>query len=239
MTFSPTPADMPKRARFAAVATGSIARTRAAPAPTGWADHLPLPPGSGPHTFLDTGIYHSIADSFAVVGAKLVPMLDGHEPNATIASEVRSQREGSLPSVRDHLLPVLESRARGRCEIQVDAREVGAIRDELIADAQLRHVALVTDQRSRDKHGGEAELIHMASRHTPAGTLATNDAGASAVAAKRGVASIHFGHVVRAAVRARALSLEEALRAVEEGLRTSGLATRERRRTGNQTWLTN
>ena len=191
-----------------------------------------------PHTFLDTGIYHSIADTFTVVGAKLVPLFEGHEPNATIASEVLTQRDGSLPRMRANLVPVLDRLARERCDVQVDAREIGAIRDELIADAQLRHATLVTSQRSRDKHGGEAELIHVAARHTPNGTVATNDAGASAIAAKRGVASVHFLHVLRAAVSVGTLSVEEALLAVEEGFRTSGLAARELQRTANQAWLT-
>jgi len=230
---------MPRRSRFAAAKVTPRTGTRAAPAPTGWVDNLPLPPAGERHMFLDTGIYHSLADSAAAVRPRLVPLLEGHEPNKTIAWEVRTQRHGALPSVSSDLLALLDSRARPGCRIQVPTKEVGAVRDELIADAQSRHGRLVSAQTARDAHGGEAELIYVASQHTPEGTVATNDAGASAVGARRDVASIHFVHVLRAAVAAGVLSIDEALRAADDGLQTAGLAVAERRRTANRDWLNN
>lgn len=118
-----------------------------------------------------------------------------------------------------------------------DIGDIESIRNELIADAQQRHPHTKQIRSARAKHGGEAELIHLSEKHDPLAVLVCNDAGASAVGARHGLYSIHFVHVLRAAVRAGRITVIEAVDAAREGLSESGLESHERSRTEGAEWL--
>lgn len=187
------------------------------------------------HFYLDTGIFHSLAGVDEDVRGTLLPFLAHHERNDTIRREVLTQQQEPLYSVRLDILKLAQEHERRACNLPEGLNSVETIRNELIADSQLRHPNSAGSASHRD-HGGEAELIHLAERHEPKGVLACNDAGASAVARKHGLASFHFLHLVRAAV-AGGLSPDDGLAAATDGLKVSGLAATEKSRTCNSEWL--
>lgn len=204
--------------------------------PTGWDDLAERPEGE--HFYLDTGIFHSLACAYKVTGPLLMPLLYGHEPNETILAEVRTQRSTTtLSKAVPRLLPALAKQSREPCALPVDMGQIESIRDELMADAQVRHPDKPTDPASRTEHGGEAELIHLAEEHTPPALIWCNDAGASAVARVHGVASIHFLHVLRSAVAQAIISTEDAFSAARDGFSESGLSNVERGRTETRVWI--
>ncbi|MEZ5086637.1 MAG: hypothetical protein R2722_10410 [Tessaracoccus sp.] len=233
MTEIPTPADLAPR--FGRGKPVSPPRRRPQPAPTGWTDELALPI-SDRHFYLDTGIFHSLAGVDEEVRGTLLTYVDQHEHNDTIRTEVLTQRSEPLYTLRLDVLKLAQGCERRACRLPEGLNSVETIRNELIADAQLRHPDGGPSSNRRD-HGGEAELIHLAERHEPKGALACNDAGASAVAKKHAVESFHFAHIVRAAV-ADGLSAADGLAAVTDGLKVSKLAAAEKSRTCNQNWLT-
>lgn len=232
MTEIPTPGDI--AARFGTRKPAPPPRPPQ-PSPPGWTDDLVLPL-SDRHFYLDTGIYHGLAGADDAVRDTLFTYVDGHEHNNTIRDEVLTQRDEPLYSLRLTVLQLAKKCERRECSLPQDLTAIETIRNELIADSQLRHPGAPSSLSRRD-HGGEAELIHLAELHEPTGALACNDAGASAVAKKHGVESFHFVHVVRAAV-AGGLSAADGLTAAQEGLKVSGLAAAEKLRTCNQEWLT-
>ncbi len=185
---------------------------------------------------MDTGIFHSLAGVDEEVRGTLLTYVDQHERNDTIRMEVLTQKVEPLYTLRLDVLKLAQECERRTCRLPEGLNSIETIRNELIADAQLRHPDSPGSTHHRD-HGGEAELIHLAERHEPKGALACNDAGASAVAKKHAVDSFHFVHMVRAAV-ADGLSAVEGLAAVTEGLKVSKLAAVEKSRTCNQNWLT-
>lgn len=201
----------------------------------GWRDDLSLPLKDR-HFYLDTGIFHSLAGVDEGVRDKIVPFIDQHERNATILSEVLTQTSEPLYTLRLAIWKVAQDCAREECSLSRKHAVIETIRSELIADSQLRHPHAPQSANSRDKHGGEAELIHVAELHSPKGALICNDAGASAVANKHGVSSVHFVHLVRAAVRA-GLPVDDALNAAHGGLAVSQIAANETARTCCESWL--
>jgi len=234
VTGNPNPAII--AARFGRRAPAIPVPQRPQVQPAGWNDAISLPMQE--HFYLDTGIFHSLASSIKVVGLSLVTLLKGHEENEAISSEVRTQKRGTtLADMAPMLLPAMTKVARLPCDIAQDLDEIESIRNELLADAQQRHPEVEHDLSTRMSHGGEAELIHLAQNHDPRAVLVCNDTGASAVGAVRGLASIHFLHVLRAAVRAGTVTVDESLEAAKEGLSESGLEGRERRRTECEEWL--
>lgn len=233
MTEIPTPADLAPR--FGRSRPVSQPRRRPQPSPTGWTDELALPL-SDRHFYLDTGIFHSLAGVDEEVRGTLLTYVDQHERNDTIRMEVLTQKVEPLYTLRLDVLKLAQECERRACRLPEGLNSIETIRNELIADAQLRHPGSPGSTHHRD-HGGEAELIHLAERHEPKGALACNDAGASAVAKKHAVDSFHFVHIVRAAV-ADGLSAVEGLAAVTEGLKVSKLSAAEKSRTCNQNWLT-
>lgn len=232
MTEIPTPGDT--AARFGTRKPAPPPRPPQ-PSPPGWTDDLVLPL-SDRHFYLDTGIYHGLAGADDAVRDTLFTYVDGHEHNNTIRDEVLTQQAEPLYSLRLDMLKLAQGCERRACRLPDDLNAIETIRNELIADAQLRHPQ-ASSSRSRRNHGGEAELIHLAELHEPTGALACNDAGASAVAKKHGVESFHFVHVVRAAVTG-GLSAADGLTAAQDGLSVSGLAAAEKLRTCNKEWLT-
>jgi hypothetical protein len=234
MTDGPSPATI--AARFGRRPPAIPASQAPRPAPTGWDDTINLPMEE--HFYLDTGILHSLACSFKVIGLDLVTLLRDHEENSTILIEATTQdRRSTLASMSVMLLAALTQVARQPCPIRTEMDEVETIRNELVTDAQQRHPDTRQGSLARAKHGGEAELIHLARRHGPPAVLVSNDAGASAVAAKRGLASIHFLHILRGAVRIGTITVDQSLQAAKEGLSESGLEARERARTERAHWL--
>jgi len=232
MSKLPTPKDLAPRFRRRPIKLSQ----RQNPWAPGWNDGLSLPMEE--HFYLDTGIYHSIACSVKVINYALVKIVKGHEANSTISNEVRTQRsDTTLSLMKDELLPRLNSVAKTPCDFIIDIDKIEDIRNELIADAQQRHPNSKQSRSARAKHGGEAELIHLAEQHDPPARLICNDAGASAVGARHGLSSMHFLHLLRAAVRAEFISVDEALIAAEKGLSESGLERRERSRTEHAQWL--
>lgn len=231
MTGTPTPLDL---AKFAA-RPANIAKPTPVPSPTGWTDGDCLTwPLSNRHHFLDTGIYHSLAaltqDEYAQVLAAASP----HEENATITEEVLTQNAEPLRSRRIEIGNAASVESRRACSLAVDTKRLTRIRNQLIAEAQLRRPA---DPIDKSKHGGEAELILLALQHEPAAVLTTNDAGASAVAKKNAVPSCHFGHLARLLV-AHGYTPEEALSLARRAFTTSKLNSAESQRTLNLAWFT-
>lgn len=221
----PTPNNMPARPAFAPRRPNPVAGSPA-PAPHGWRDDVTLPAGDEPHLFVDTGVWFSIESSMAMAGTAVVAMVAGHESCPTINREV----------VRaPGLTALIGQTERPACHAQVEPAHVRMVRDELVADSQLRSGSTVT-QSARDKHGGEAELIVRSRAHTPVATIATNDIGASAVARSHGVTSVHFVHLVRAAVRALRVPEADALSVARAGLTTSRLNRVEQDRVLDPGW---
>lgn len=232
VTGIPSPADV--AARFSRRRTVPPLRT-GQPSPPGWTDELALPL-SDRHFYLDTGIFHSLAGVDESVRDTLLAYVDQHEHNDTILREVLTQQLEPLYSLRLDILKLTQERERRACRLSGDLNSIETIRNELIADAQLRHPNKTVSPSRRD-HGGEAELIHLAERHEPKGALASNDAGASAVAKKHNVESFHFVHLVRAAV-VNGLLAADGLTVAQKGLKVSKLAAAEKARTCNHNWLT-
>lgn len=205
-------------------------------APTTWSDAITFPMDR--HFFVDTGIFHSIACSIKSLGFKLLAVIQDHELSEEILNEVLTQRANmTLSKMSGLLIPMLRGSAQPLCAIsQEDLGEIETIRNELIADAQRRRRA-ISSNSANDKHSGEAVLIYYAAHHSPPAHLVSNDAGANAVGARHNVASIHFLHLLRFAVRNKVISVDEALAASQEGFSESGLSTIERTRTENRSWL--
>lgn len=231
MTSVPNPAQVAARFR----PRPAVLPKRRPPLPHGWRDDISLPPKDR-HFYLDTGIFHSIAGVDEGVRERIVPLIDQHERNAAILSEVLTQTDEPLYTLRLDIWKMTDDCARGECSLRKNHADVETIRSELIADSQLRHPHAPSSTNSRDKHGGEAELIHVAELHAPKGVIICNDAGASAVANNHGVPSVHFVHLVRAAVQA-GLPVTEALAAAHAGLAVSKLAAKEKARTCCGSWL--
>jgi len=189
--------------------------------------------------FLDTGIWYSIANSCQYAGTHLAAVVKGHETNQTIANEVAKEPLGRSGAISGYQMVVeLVGRdSRDPCPPTADPTTVKQIQQQLIADSQRRTRVASTSPVARRAHAGEAEVIACASSHQPTALVATNDAGASAVAARHSVDSVHFGHVVKAAVATGSLSVDDALLAYGAGLAVSGLPTQERSRTENAAWL--
>lgn len=231
---TPTPGDV--AARFGTKRPAPPPRPPQ-PSPPGWTDDLVLPL-TDRHFYLDTGMFHSLAGVDEEVREVLLPHIDHHEHNDAIREEVLTQQAEPLYSLRLVILKLAQEQERRSCGLPQNLKHIETIRNELIADAQLRHPqASSSPSPSRRRHGGEAELIYLAELHEPTGALACNDAGASAVAKKHGVESFHFVHVVRAAV-AKGLSPADGLTAARDGIKVSQLAAAEKSRTCNQEWLT-
>lgn len=222
----PTPNSMPSRPAFAP-RRPNPATVALAPGPHGWRDDVVLPAGDQPHLFVDTGVWFSIGSSMAAAGTGVAAMVAGHEGCPTIAREV----------VRaPGLTGLIGQTARPACQRQVEPAQVRVVQDELVADSQLRSGSTVS-QSTRDNHGGEAELIVRSRAHAPMATIATNDIGASAVARSHGVNSVHFVHLVRAAVRASRVASVDAVAVAKAGLTTSKLNKVERDRVLTPAWL--
>jgi hypothetical protein len=232
MTSVPTPAEV--AAKFSSRAP-VLPQQGASLLPSGWRDDLSLPLNDR-HFYLDTGIFHSLAGVDGDVRKRVLPFIDQHERNATILSEVLTQSAEPLYSLRISIWKMTQDCGRDACSLKSEHALIETIRSELIADSQLRHPHSQEDTRSRDKHGGEAELIHVAELHSPKAALMCNDAGASAVGAKHGVASVHFAHLVRAVVRT-GFPVDDALSAAHAGLAVSRLAAKEKARTCCVSWL--
>ncbi len=233
MTQVPNPAQVAGRFR---PRSASIPQRKPTLAPHGWRDDLPLP-FEDRHFYLDTGIYHGLAGIDQATREKVAPFIDQHEYNATILSEVLTQSAEPLNSLRLTIWKIAQDCASDACELSRTHSAIESIRDELIADAQIRHPNAPQTGNARAKHGGEAELIHLAELHEPAAAIICNDGGASAIAKKHGVDSLHFLHLVRAAVGA-GLAVEDALSAAQNGLAVSSLPTREKAKTCCESWLT-
>jgi hypothetical protein len=233
MISVPNPAEV--AARFRPRAPVLPQRSPSAP-PCGWRDDLTFPLKDR-HFYLDTGIFHSLAGVDQDVRRRIVPFIDKHERNETVFREVMTQTAEPLYTLRLEIWKMAQDREREACSLKVDHAAIETIRSELIADSQLRHPHSQHGTASRDRHGGEAQLIHAAELHSPKGALMSNDAGASAVASKHGVFSAHFVHLVRAAVRG-GLPVDDALSAARGGLEVSKLAAKEKARTCREAWLT-
>lgn len=109
MTEIPTPAIIGARFRRRPPAVPPPRLPRLMQA--GWSDDIALPMEE--HFYLDTGIFHSLASSFKVVGLRLVELVVGHEENATISAEVRTQSSSTtLGSMASMLLPTVAKVAR-------------------------------------------------------------------------------------------------------------------------------
>ncbi len=235
MSHTPSPSTVAARfgRRLPAV---SVSPSAGVPDPAGWDDAVVIP--FQEHFYVDTGIFHSLACSLKVLGLALLPLFRGHERNATIGAEVRTQaRTTTLAAVSAMLLPAMDRIASPPCDLGLDLAAIETIRSELIADTQLRKRYLAQDPDARVKHGGEAELIHLAGLHQPPARIVSNDAGASAVARKRGLSTIHFLHILRAAVSSGIATCDEALDAAREGLSESGLEASERARAERADWM--
>lgn len=208
------------------------------PTSPGWSDDIAIPP-SPEHLLLDTGIWYSIANSFQHAGVALAVVVKGHERNQTIANEVAyepTRHRSAIPAYQT-VVALMERDSKQPCRQAADPNKVQAIQRQLIADSQRRSGVASTTRAARRAHAGEAELITCAAEHDPKAVMATNDAGASSVAARHSVSSVHFGHVVRAAVRAGALTSSDAVAAYGAGLAISGIPVSERQRTENASWL--
>ena len=215
--------------------------------PPGWNDSVPLP--CDQHFLLDTGIYHNLACQSEEVGKAIATVLDGHEYNSTIADEVgRPDPISPLASCRWIKKHMTDANTAACHRTNNDSKvrdEVTKVRNELIADAQARAIARGVDPTSvstnteKAKHGGEAELIWQANRHEPKAYILTDDGGASAVARVHEVATGHFLHVLRQAVRDEAITLTVALEA-SSIVQDSGYGvppTAEITRTDSEEWL--
>ena len=234
----PTPSSMPMRRTPPKATTAPLGSNSTPPDPSGWRDDISLPPATL-HLFLDTGIWYSIANSLQHAGTHLAAVVKGHETNQTIANEVAKEpvgRSGAVPGYQ-MIVELVGRDSRDPCPPAASPNTVQLIQKQLIADSQRRTRVAATSPAARRAHAGEAELIACARTHQPAALVATNDAGASAVAFRHNVDSVHFGHVVRAAVTEGALSVDDALLAYSAGLAVSGLPTWERTRTETAAWL--
>lgn len=234
MTSVPSPAQL--AGRFQRRQPALPRHPATAPLPTGWDDALDFPIDDR-HFYLDTGIYHSLAGVNGATRTALAALISGHERNATIRTEVLTQKDEPLYSMRVEILGIASQHERRECSLPSRLAAIETIRSELMADSQIRHRTIQQTSTRRDQHGGEAELIHLAELHSPAGSLLCNDAGASAIGLKHGISSAHFVHMLRAAVRAAAITPDDALKAGEDGLSVSKLASREKARTCCEAWL--
>lgn len=235
MSQAPNPATVAARFGRRPLSARTLSEV-GSPQPAGWDDSVAMPIQE--HFYVDTGIFHSLACSMKVLGLALLPVLQSHERNDSISAEARTQASSTtLSAMIAMLLPAMEGIARLPCAIATDLGKIETIRSELISDAQQRHHHLAQNLDGRVRHGGEAELIHLAEGHEPTARLISNDAGASAVARVHGVATVHFLHVLRAAVAGSLVTVDEALSAARDGFSESGLATSERRRTECSDWL--